>query len=79
MVSNGFPLIQDSSSGNAIQIGSPEESVRGEGVRFSDSLSFRFLVSPSYLLMFVIFFWFEDISNGRAPRLNVVPLETKQH
>lgn len=56
MVSNGFPLIQDSSSGNAIQIGSPEESVRGEGVRFSDSLSFRFLVSPSYLLMFVIFF-----------------------
>lgn len=29
------------------------------------------------------FFWFEDVSNGRAPRLNDVsknvPLETKQH
>lgn len=25
------------------------------------------------------FFWFEDASNGRTPRLNDVSLETKQH
>lgn len=79
MVSNGFPLIQDSSSGNAIQIGSPEESVRGVRGSIQRQSLFPF---PCFAVVFTHvcdFFWFEDISNGRAPRLNVVPLETKQH